>query len=219
MKAAACLFDVESIEQETIDMWHAALPATERARLEASQRFAARNDSIIARFLLQELAAATLSGHWTVETQPDRSIRVVGDERTVSASLSHTAGAVMVALCSRGDIGVDIEHHRKNNVEKIVKRYFSDEEREAFYTAANQDRMAVFLRAWCAREALIKFQGAGTMGALLGSPLTLPDQVAHQELAFQRDGFRAAIICHEPADIEYWEAHITGDRLIEFRKV
>ncbi len=79
--------------------------------------------------------------------------------------------------------------------------------------------MAVFLRAWCAREALIKFQGAGTMGALLGSPLTLPDQVAHLELAFQRGGFQAAIICHEPANVEYWEAHITEDRLIEFRKV
>ena len=219
MKAAACLFDLESIEQETIDMWHAALTATERARLEASRGFAARNESIIARFLLQELAAATLAGHWAVETQPDRSIRLVGDERTVSASLSHTAGAVMVALCSRGDIGVDIEHHRTNKVEKIVKRYFSDEEREAFYAAANQDRMAVFLRAWCAREALIKFQGNGTMGALLGSPLTLPDQVAHLELALRRAGFQAAIICHEPANIEYWEAHITGDRLIEFRKV
>lgn len=219
MKAAACLFDVESIEQETIDMWHAALTATERARLEASRGFAARNESIIARFVLQELAAATLAGHWTVETQPDRSIRLVGDEHTVSASLSHTAGAVMVALCSRGDIGVDIEHHRNNNVEKIVKRYFSDEEREAFYSAANQDRMAVFLRAWCAREALIKFQGTGTMGALLGSTLTLPDQAAHRELAFRHAGYHAAIICHEPANIEQWEAHITGDRLIEFRKV
>ena len=219
MKAAACLFDLESIEQETIDMWHAALTAAERARLEASRGLAARNESIIARFLLQELAAATLAGHWAVETQPDRSIRLVCDERTVSASLSHTAGAVMVALCSRGDIGVDIEHHRENNVEKIVKRYFSDEEREAFYAAATQDRIAVFLRAWCAREALIKFQGTGTIGALLGSTLTLPHQVAHRELAFDRNGFHAAIICHEPANIELREAHLTGDRLIEFRKV
>ena len=219
MKAAACLFDVESIEQETIDMWCAALTATERARLEASRGFAARNESIIARFLLQELAAATLAGHWTVETQPDRSIRLVCDERTVSASLSHTAGAVMVALCSTGSVGVDIEHHRDNDVEKIVKRYFSDKEREAFYAAATQDRMSAFLRAWCAREALIKFQGTGTIGALLGSPLTLPDHVAHRELAFHREGFQAAIICHEPANIEYWEAHLTKERLIEFRKV
>jgi phosphopantetheinyl transferase len=219
MKAAATLFDPEKIEQGTIDRWYADLAATERARLEARKGSAAKKESIIARFLLQHLAAATLAGNWCVETQSDQSIRLISDEGVAAASLSHTAGAVMVALSSAGDIGVDIEHHRANDVEKIVNRYFSDEDREDFYAAAPQDRMANFLRVWCAREALIKFQRTGTMGMLLGSPLRLPSRATHQSPALPRAGFQAAMICHEPAIIQQWEARVTEDKLIEFIKI
>ena len=210
MKAAALLLQPESVEQEIIDHWCSTLSNDEQRRLSPVSNSTRGRQSIIARQLLQALANLTLTGSWFVDTRPDGSTELIGNGPAVAASLSHTQGAIFVALSTEGRIGVDIEHHRENDIARLVDRYFSPPNRDAFLSAPPNQQMALFLHEWCAREALIKFQGSGTIGALLAAPLDLPENLMHESAALTEKALHTAIISEKPSATALWKA-VTSD--------
>jgi 4'-phosphopantetheinyl transferase len=106
-------------------------------------------------FQISELGKPSLSGQWV--------------QSSLHFNLSHTAGAVVVALCLDRKIGADIERIRQDfDVEDIAEKFFSPSEQQALRSfAPGQSRVEAFFRCWTRKEAWLKARGSG-----LSFPLT-----------------------------------------------
>ncbi|MEM6533663.1 MAG: 4'-phosphopantetheinyl transferase superfamily protein [Myxococcota bacterium] len=78
---------------------------------------------------------------------------------SISFNLSHTRGAIAVALGDGFEVGVDIERRdRRVDVPALARRSFSESE-VAWVTEADSDRR--FLETWTLKEAFMKGRGLG----------------------------------------------------------
>jgi 4'-phosphopantetheinyl transferase len=106
-------------------------------------------------FQSSDLGKPSLSGEWA--------------QSSLHFNLSHTAGAVVLAVCRDREIGADIEHVRQDfDVEDIAGKFFSPSEQQALLSfAPGQSRVEAFFRCWTRKEAWLKARGSG-----LSFPLT-----------------------------------------------
>ncbi|MFJ8003999.1 4'-phosphopantetheinyl transferase family protein [Streptomyces fagopyri] len=148
----------------------AVLSAEERARRGRLADAAHRDRFTVAHGVKREILGRCLSlpprrvplvtGRWG---KP----RVAGD--AVAFSLSHSAGAAMLAVCRNRDVGVDIERLRPGlDPQAFSARYFRPEESRQVASAAPAQRWACFLALWTRKEACVK-----AAGARLGQALSL----------------------------------------------
>lgn len=73
-------------------------------------------------------------------------------------NLSHAGGWVVLAMCRKGAVGVDIEDSRRNvDAVKLAARYFSAAEQEAVAKGAAD----AFFEIWTRKEAYLKATGEG----------------------------------------------------------
>ena len=72
-------------------------------------------------------------------------------------SLSHSADAVLCALCDR-EIGADIQIASKAN-DALIRRFFAEDERDFICRA--QDPDAAFSEIWTEKESFCKMDGRG----------------------------------------------------------
>lgn len=100
-------------------------------------------------FHSSELGKPALSGQWA--------------ESNLHFNLSHTHGAVVVAVCLHREIGADIEHVRVDfEVEDIAAKFFSARERNSLMSfAPGRARIEAFFRCWTRKEAWLKARGSG----------------------------------------------------------
>ena len=117
-------------------------------------------------------------------------------------NISHTRGRALIALSRTAPVGVDIE--RVRSIESslaIGGRYFSAEDVRLLCAAAPWERTHIFLRAWTAREALLKACGLGLTGLSavkgLGFARIGADQLT---VTFHRHTYR---LCHFARDKQY----------------
>jgi 4'-phosphopantetheinyl transferase len=96
------------------------------------------------------------------------------DGQPLRFSLSHTRGAVMVAVTGTRDIGVDVERGRAGQLTAaLARRFFTTAEAAIVDAASPAERPAVFLRLWTRKEACLK--AAGTrLTAGIGLPVIAP---------------------------------------------
>ena len=73
-------------------------------------------------------------------------------------NISHSGKLVLLGWSSENKLGVDVEMHRKINVE-LFRRNFSDGEWQAIITARNIQ--TAFFKTWAAKESIIKADGRG----------------------------------------------------------
>ncbi len=82
-------------------------------------------------------------------------------------NLSHAADRGAIALTRAGPVGVDIEGARTlPDFDRIVARFFSASEREAWSALPATDARAAFYRGWTRKEAVLKGLGTGVFGGL-----------------------------------------------------
>jgi 4'-phosphopantetheinyl transferase len=87
--------------------------------------------------------------------------------RAVSYNLSHSRDRALLAVSDGRELGIDIEQIRpRTNALALASRYFFSTEKDAVANAADEEREAVFLRFWTAKEAVIKAQGIGLSAPL-----------------------------------------------------
>lgn len=94
----------------------------------------------------------------------------------VQFSVSHTKGAVCVALADAedGEIGVDIERCDRRVSDRIKERTLSENEQMFAYNDKG------FLRIWVKKEAFLKRTGIGVATDLKGADTTLlPDTIEY----------------------------------------
>lgn len=80
----------------------------------------------------------------------------------VAFNVSHTDGAVIVAVCRGRQIGVDVEKVRSDfATDEIAERFFSHAEQIALRKLPLSERREAFFRCWTRKEAYIKARGEG----------------------------------------------------------
>jgi len=84
----------------------------------------------------------------------------------ISFSVSNTRGMLLIALASRGKIGVDLEHVRSAGDSRNMALYCLSAAELAAYETSTQDVDNVFFHYWCRKEAYLKAKGTGLVDNL-----------------------------------------------------
>ena len=87
---------------------------------------------------------------------------VDGLPATISFNVSHSGEHGLIALASRGRLGIDVEErvpHR--NMDLLIDGVFGQTEQAALASARGYGKLHLFFRLWTVKEALIKAHGMG----------------------------------------------------------
>ncbi len=106
-----------------------------------------------------------------------------------SFSLSHTRGAVAVAITRSGRIGVDIEwQNRQVKQFDVSERYFTvEEQKDIISLKSHQEAVNRFLLYWTLKEAYLKALGFGLTKGLKSFAFKPEESSAY--LLYDRDGY------------------------------
>ena len=77
-------------------------------------------------------------------------------------SVSHSSDLIGICVADE-EVGIDLQHRRNSNVQKIANRFFSQDEVGYLKIQENED---AFYRLWTRKEAFAKLTGDG-MGQLV----------------------------------------------------
>ncbi len=141
-----------------LELQSAAFPlsAYRRERLGSVRSPLARRQGIGAELLLcRELEALGLKTPPELITEADGKPRLRGGE--LFFSLSHSGPWALCAVSDR-ELGADIQE-RKPCSEKLARRFFAPEERDALLSAPDRDE--AFTRIWALKESYSKALGLG----------------------------------------------------------
>jgi 4'-phosphopantetheinyl transferase len=82
-------------------------------------------------------------------------------------NVSHSGGALALAVSRSQPLGVDLEHGRRpRRALELAQRFFAAHEAEALQRLPESEQQTAFLRLWTRKEALVKAEGSGIAGAL-----------------------------------------------------
>ena len=83
-------------------------------------------------------------------------------ERAVEFNVSHSGGALLVAIARGQELGVDIETlRRRRPVLELAGRFFAAGEASALAGLDEPSQQIAFLRLWSCKEAVVKALGSG----------------------------------------------------------
>jgi 4'-phosphopantetheinyl transferase len=133
-----------------------------------AQRFrlpADRDRFIAARALLRHALSDTVgdvtTGEWRYRDGPNGKPAMAAGLPPVEFNISHSADCVAVGISLVGPIGVDVERLSPGDCSQIVEDVLTIRERDALRRCAVDERSAIFLRLWTAKEACAKAVGLG----------------------------------------------------------
>jgi 4'-phosphopantetheinyl transferase len=148
----------------------AMLSAAERARAE---RFG--TPLLRARYVAGRATLRLVLGRWldidaaAVPIARGRRGRPFVDrEGAPDFNVSHTRDAAIIALSTRGPLGVDLERtDRTVDAARLARKFATEGERAAMALLDDDDARRRFLRLWTCKEAMSKATGDG-LGAPMG---------------------------------------------------
>jgi 4'-phosphopantetheinyl transferase len=146
--------------------WAVLLSQDEHTRW---QRFARAEDR--QRFLLaRALTRTVLANRLGVEpgslvftqNQFGKPLLTTKRGESLHFNLSHTQGLAVLAVCSSGEVGVDVERYsRKVELLALARRYFATLEVQALEALDGEARREHFFALWTLKEAWVKAKGLG----------------------------------------------------------
>lgn len=111
---------------------------------------------------------------------------------SVQFNLSHSNGVAIFAFTRNHDIGVDIEYIREiPEMDKIVRRFFSEKENEAFRLLPDSQKRAAFFKGWTSKEAFVKALGDGLTRPLYNFDVSLSPNKSGELLKIDGDSNEA----------------------------
>jgi len=87
-------------------------------------------------------------------------------------NLSHCERWMILGICERASLGVDVEELRPINHAWAIKNLFSTKEQEHLFGVSEDGRDRAFIAAWTKKEAAAKADGAGLGGFSLNRRLS-----------------------------------------------
>ena len=110
-------------------------------------------------------------------------------------SISHSENLWICAF-SDGEIGCDVQYHTTpRRMDAIAERYFHPNEIIAYENAENRLRM--FHRIWCRKEAAVKYTGHGIDRTFRETDTTSPDCGVY-DVPLPFNGYSCAAASHFP---------------------
>jgi 4'-phosphopantetheinyl transferase len=172
---------VPALDGAGIHLWHgspqarrsllphlSALLSADEADRRARFHFEAdRRDFAFARGMLRTLVAAYLKTdprevRFRYSEYGKPSLAPAGAEPDLQFNLSHTQGAVLLAICRQRAIGVDVERVREDfSPQEIATRFFSLSEQQALMRLPKAEQRPAFFHCWSRKEAFLKARGHG----------------------------------------------------------
>jgi 4'-phosphopantetheinyl transferase len=109
-------------------------------------------------------------------------------------NLSHSGDTMLLAVATRGTVGVDIEDFGRldGDWRAVTQRVFSDAERAQLERMAPQDRPGAALRGWVRKEAYTKARGAGFAYGFTAFTVTLDADPSDRSMLLEDAGDPAA---------------------------
>ena len=82
-------------------------------------------------------------------------------------NVAHCCDHVVIAIASKGHIGIDIERRDRHLAwQSISRKFFADSEYQAMLQLPEHLQRTAFMRTWVRKEALLKALGSGIAGGL-----------------------------------------------------
>jgi 4'-phosphopantetheinyl transferase len=124
-----------------------------------------RRRFVAARGALRSILAGYLSMHprqLTFSYGPYGKPSVRNSPHDIRFNLSHSNDLMILAVCGRGCIGVDIEKEDPHfPTREIAARYFCEGEKKQIAQADDKADLAMFFQLWTAKEAVMKATALG----------------------------------------------------------
>jgi 4'-phosphopantetheinyl transferase len=224
---------VEMLADEA-HVWRARLDCSEseRQRLEstlaideinrADRFFFARDRQhfVTARGILRRLLAGYLHGSpvkldFAYHQRGKPYLLSEESHPAIAFNISHSHGLALFAFAPGGELGVDVEHIRKNiSRDEIASRYFAPQEVEELQALPAAERPEAFFLGWTRKEAYIKALGGGLQIPLTSFRVSLtPGQPATLE---STDSAKWTLHSLSPGD-GYAAALVTERRIAKVR--
>ena len=120
---------------------------------------------------------------------------VEGSVAPISFNVSHSGNHGLIALASKGRLGVDVEErsHRRD-LDAISETVFSPGEQAELASAGSPDRVHLFYKLWTIKEAFIKALGTG---------LSLSPSQFEVPLVMRNGGFHSAFEFPEEPGVQW----------------
>ncbi len=164
-----------NINNKALDVSHLysnVLSVDERRR---AGRLRSENDKrrfVISRGLLREnlgnyMGAAPAEIVFTYNDHGKPDIKSEHNPKNIKFNVSHSRNLAIYAICLEREIGVDLEYIRDvSSADKIINRFFTNEEKDYFNSLPEYRKKMAFFRLWTRKEAYSKAKGMG-----IGLPL------------------------------------------------
>lgn len=107
-------------------------------------------------------------------------------------NITHTPGIIVIAVCTGGELGVDVEHGARSSRRlAVAERYFSAPEVSALRLLDDAQQRERFTALWTLKEAYSKACGVGLANVLGGVSFHLQAQAIDVRFSPQRDELAA----------------------------
>ena len=151
----------------------------------------------------QELTAFALEKYYALSREElhfaagEHGKPYLPDHPEIEFNWSHSGDYIITAVAGV-PLGIDIQHMRITDIDKLGKKVFTPEEYRVFLTSG--DKQENFFRQWVLKESYVKWTGEG----LLRDMRTLPMDGWYKFLHIDKEYF-CAIRAEAPLDIRMEE--------------
>jgi 4'-phosphopantetheinyl transferase len=160
------------VDKRCFELLRQLLTLDERQRADEFQLDMPRRRFVIARAALRVLLGRFLDAPpAAVELRVDEfgkpMIEANRNDLGLRFNVAHSDELALIAITLNREVGVDVERLRSvGQAAQIAERYFHSTEIQSILGAPANDRDAVFLGCWTAKEAALKAIGTGITGSL-----------------------------------------------------
>jgi 4'-phosphopantetheinyl transferase len=153
--------DLEAIRSDE-SRWQRLLSTDERKRASRFHFPRDRQCFVASRALLRTILAAYLNADpnnlsFFYSNQEKPSLGPTHADSGITFNVSHSGAIALYAFTRRREVGVDVEHVRRDfDVEAIARRFFSPREQRQLADLPAEERIDAFFRCWTLKEAYIK---------------------------------------------------------------
>lgn len=118
-------------------------------------------------------------------------------DSNLAFSVSHSGNWMAIVVGRNCRLGIDLEclTRKVSNQDRLVSRFFSQQEQAAYNALDDTEKQLGFFRAWCRKEAVVKAMGSGISYGLDRFDVSLSK---HAELLGIRD---------ETESVESWKLY------------
>lgn len=114
--------------------------------------------NILSRYLI--IQPEDIEFSYTYYGKPYLNKRII--HKSIYFNVSHSEDLALLIFSQEREVGIDLEKKRPiEDIEIIVKYFFSDKEIFIFQSLPSPEKLKAFFRAWTRKEALIKAVGDG----------------------------------------------------------